>query len=218
MSETFTRYQNQMYRVLSVGGAALVAILGVTGFVIGRTLDPVPPPAFFYVDLVVTAAMFVWYILGVRCRLDVGEGWVHVATKYGDLHLERDQVIAVEADMSLWGALQWSGRPVIVHYRVDDRTKTYRAFGCLPNGAVDQAGVVAELQAVLGRPETAESDDLAASVERRLSDGSVDPIDGDAAERAALATAVADRLATMTPEGDPSDLGDPGAGTDEADR
>lgn len=208
-AEPFVRYQNAMYRVVSMVGAALIAILGVTGFVIGSTLDPVPPASFFIVDAAVTVVLFVWYLLGLRCRLDVAEDWVHAASKYGDTRVDRDEVVAIEADRSWWGSVQWSGRPLVLHHRVDGEVKTRRVYGCLPNAAVDQARVVEELQERLGRPDRTDRTDpdrMADAVGRHLDPGSGptaadEPSDG-------LAAAVAERLARMTPEGDPADLGE----------
>lgn len=200
--ETFTRYQNPVYRVISMGGAALVAVIGITGFAIGRTLDPIPPPQFFVVDGILTVVLFGWYLLGMRCRLDVAETWVHVATKYGDLRVDRDRVESVELDLSLHGSLQWSGRPLIIRYRSDEtggETKSRRAYGCLPNDAQGQQQAIDELQAALGRPVDVDPGDLAVAV--------VDHLAGKApaAEQTDLAAAVAARLATMEPEGDQVD-------------
>ncbi|MBS1848351.1 MAG: hypothetical protein JST73_08745 [Actinobacteria bacterium] len=179
-------YRNAMYRLVSIGGAGLIAILGITGFTIGRTLDPIPPPQFFIVDGVLTVILFGWYLLGMRCRLELSETQVHVATKYGDFRVDRDRIVSVEADRSIRGTLQWSGRPLIITYRPegsDDVVKTRRGYGCLPNDAAGQERVVAELQGVLGAPE--DGGVVAA--------GHVDT---------SLSDAVAARLATMTPEGE----------------
>lgn len=201
---TFTRYQNGLYRVISLGGAAVIAILGITLFAIGRTLDPAPPPAFFVVDTAVTVILFVWYILGMRCRLDVGDSWVHIATKYGDLRVDRVDVDAIAMDTSVRGALQWSGRPLVLHYRHDGRPRTRKAFGCLPNGPGDQARVVAELQDLLGRPDDAATGTV--TLEERVARiAAGDEPDGQDPDHAALERAVAERLAAMTPEGDVDD-------------
>ncbi len=210
--EPFTRYQNAMYRVVSMAGAALILILGVTGFVVGSTLDPRPPASFFVIDAAVTMVLAVWYLLGLRCRLDVAEDWVHVAGKYTDIHLDRADVTAIEADTSLWGNLQWSGRPLLVHHRTDGVDRTRKAFGCLPNAAADQDRVVTELQDALGHPDDRGASDLADAVGDHLThdaDPDDDTDDRDRSGSDALAAAVAERLATMTPEGDRSDTGGP---------
>lgn len=184
--EPFIRYQNAMYRLISMGGAALIAVLGITGIAIGRTLDPAPPAQFFFVDGILAILLFGWYLLGMRCRLDLGETWVHVATKYADFRIDRDRIDSIEADTSMWGALQWSGRPLLIRYRPEgsDKVRTRKAFGCLPNDAQGQQAVVEELQRQLGRPtETGPV---------RVED------DGTTVD---LQQAVAERLATMTPEG-----------------
>lgn len=185
-SEPFTRYQNSVYRIISMGGAGVSAVLGITGFAIGRTLDPIPPPQFFFVDSIVAIVLFGWFLLGMRCRLDVGETKVHVATKYADFRIDRDLVESVEPDPSLWGRWQSSGRTLLVHYRREgsDKVRTRRAFGCLPNAPQAQQAVIEELQRQLGAP----ADPTPVRVE---SDGT----------RVDLEQAVAARLATMEPEG-----------------
>lgn len=198
-AEPFVRYQNSVYRLISMGGAALVAIIGITMFAIGRTLDPVPPAQFFFIDAIVTILLFGWYLLGMRCRLDVAETWVHIATKYGDFRIDRDRIVSIEPDTSLRGTVQFSGRPLIVRYRTpdhDDKVKTRRAFGCLPNDAQTQVAVVEELQAALGRPDESSPEDLAAAVSDRLTGDATDAGNDD------VAAAVAARLAEMEPEGD----------------
>jgi hypothetical protein len=198
----FTRYQNPVYRLISMGGAALVAVIGITGFAIGRTLDPIPPPQFFFIDGILTVGLFGWYLLGMRCRLDVGETWIHVATKYGDHRIDRDRVESVEPDLSLRGSLQWSGRPLVIRYRADDggeKSKLRRAYGCLPSDGRTQLQAVDELQEALGRPEEADPGDLAVAVADRLAGKS--PSGG----HTELSDAVAARLATMEPEGDQLD-------------
>lgn len=205
-----TRYQNSMYRVVSMAGAALIVVLGATGLAIGSTLDPRPPASFFIVDAVVTVVLFVWYLLGLRCRLDLTPHELHIVTKYGAVHLDRDDVSGVEADRSVWGVLQWSGRPLVVHHVRDGRVRTRRAYGCLPNAAADQTRVVAELQEALGRPEGRDADELVETFAERLTHGDVDPV--ASTDRTALESAVAERLSHMTPEGDPSDLGEPTSG------
>lgn len=197
--EPFTRYQNSVYRLVSMGGAALVAVIGITGLAIGRTLDPIPPAQFFFIDGILACLLFGWYLLAMRCRLDVAETWVHVATKYGDFHIDRDRVESVEPDLSLRGLLQWSGRPLIIRYRSDDagdKVKSRKAYGCLPNDAQTQQRAVEELQQALGRPDESRSGDLEDAVADRLA--GVEPVDG----QSDLADAVAARLATMEPEGD----------------
>lgn len=215
-TEHFDRYQNPIYRFVSMGGAALIAVLGITVFAIGRTLDPVPPPQFFIIDAFVTVVLFVWYLLGLRCGLDVAETWVHIATKYGDLHVEREDVNAIEPDMSVRGMLQWSGRPLILRYDKDGKAKTRKAYGCLPNAAADQTRVVEGLQELLGRPEDLRADSLTDSLAEHLA--TTEPEDGTEADPAGgsdLAAAVAERLAHMAPEGDPHDLGESESGAHE---
>lgn len=215
-SASFVRYQNSMYRLVSMGGAALIAVIGVTGAVIGWTLDPKPPTQFFLIDGIFAVVLFVWYLLGMRCHLDVADAWVHVATKYGDFRIDRDRVVSVDADRSFYGAIQFSGRPLIIRYRVGEapgdgdgegegerdgeaRSKSRRAYGCLPNGAADQQRVVEELQDLLGRPDAAELADLGRAVGGRLA--GMTP-EGPSDE---VRDAVAARLAGMEPEGDVAD-------------
>ncbi len=175
--EPFTRYQNPLYRLISLLGAALVAVLGITAFVIGKTLSPMPPASFFIVDAILTVVVFLWYVLGMRCRMDVAESWVHVATKYSDFHAPRDRIEAVEIDESVWGALQWSGRPLLVHYRDEkkERSRVRRAFGCLPNHRIEQDEVVQELQEQLGTPEDAHRQELSENLAKRLESMEAEP-------------------------------------------
>ncbi len=200
--EPFERYQNSMYRLLSMIGAGLVAVIGLTGLAIGRTLDPIPPAQFFFIDGILTVLLLGWYLLGMRCRLDVAETWVHVATKYADHRIDRDQIVAVEADRSLWGSLQLSGRPLLIHHRTGedgDEIRTRRAYGVLPNEAQQQQIVIEQLQDALGRPGEAEVRATRRSRRRRRG--------GDPDESASVADlehAVAARLAAMQPEGDDS--------------
>ncbi|HET8929338.1 MAG TPA: hypothetical protein VFN21_01650 [Acidimicrobiales bacterium] len=197
--EPFTRYQNSVYRLVSMGGAALVAVIGITGIAIGRTLDPIPPAQFFFIDGIVAVVLFGWYLLGMRCRLDVAETWVHVATKYGDFRVDRDRIESVEPDLSLRGSLQWSGRPLIIRYRSDDsgdKVKSRKAYGCLPNDAQTQQRAVEELQQALGGPDESRLGDLEDAVAERLAGTEFADGQND------LADAVAARLATMKPEGD----------------
>lgn len=205
VDEPFVRYQNSIYRLVSMGGAGLIAILGIVGFSIGRTLDPIPPPQFFFVDGILAFVLFGWYLLGMRCRLDVAESWVHVATKYGDFRIDRDRVDSIEADRSLRGSLQWSGRPLIIRYRDDNGVaKMRKAYGCLPNDAKTQQEVVDALQRALGAPEDAHLDEVGQAVAKRLEgmepDGDVQA--GDDSDEATVASRLAARLATMKPEGD----------------
>ncbi len=174
--ESFVRFQSSMYRVISFAGAAIIAIFGITLFVIGITLSPTPPPVYFIIDGIVTVAFLIWYLLGLRCRLDLADTWVHVATKYGDTHLERSQVNSIEPDLSFWGAIQWSGRPLILRYEHEDKPRVRRAYGCLPSDRQGQDAAIAELQRELGEPQDV--------------------------EKAERLKALDERLATMTPEGD----------------
>ena len=69
----FVRYQNRFYRVMTMAGGGLVLILGLSGAVLSRTLDPQPPIQWMWLDLGVTAVLFTWYSLGMRCGLDVAD-------------------------------------------------------------------------------------------------------------------------------------------------
>lgn len=204
--ERFTRYQNSVYRYVSLGGSALILILGITGFVIARTVEPAPPAQFFFVEGILTVLLLLWYALGLRCRLDVAETWVHIATKYGDFRIDRDRVVSIEADRSIRGSIQWSGRPLILRYRPtgkDDAIKTRKAYGCLPNDPRTQAKTIEILQSDLGSPEDQRGDASQAGVAsadavvRHLHAGATESADSDD-----VAAAVAARLATMKPEGD----------------
>lgn len=197
--EPFIRYQNPLYRLISMGGAGMVVVLGATGITIGRTLDPIPPAPFFFMTGILAIALGGWYLLGLRCRLDVAETWVHVATKYTDFRIDRDRIVWIDADRSLRGTLQWSGRPLILCYRTDgggDQTKRRRAYGCLPENRQSQELTIEALQEQLGRPE---DDQL-----ERLDQVVVDRLDGVEPQGVSpeLSDAVAARLATMRPEGD----------------
>lgn len=197
--EAFVRYQNSLYRLISMGGAGLAVVLGATGIAIGRTLEPVPPAQFFFVTAVLAIALCGWYVLGMRCRLDVGETWVHVATKYSDFRIDRDRVLWIDADRSFRGSLQWSGRPLVICYRVgdtDDGTKHRRAYGCLPENRQNQELAIEGLQAQLGCPDETRPSRLDQAVVDRLA-GVESP--GVSSE---LSDAVAARLATMQPDGD----------------
>ena len=197
--EPFIRYQNSLYRLMSMGGAGLAVVLGVTGIAIGRTLEPIPPAQFFFATAIVAIALCGWYLLGMRCRLDLGETWVHVATKYSDFRIDRDRVVWIDADRSLRGTMQWSGRPLVICYRVgdtDDETKRRRAYGCLPENRQNQQLAIEALQAQLGRPEDDRPERLDQAVVDRLAGA-------ESAEASSeLSDAVAARLATMQPEGD----------------
>ncbi len=199
VDEGFVRYQNSLYRLISVGGAGLAVVLGVTGITIGRTLDPVPPTQFFFVTAILSIALAGWYLLGLRCRLDVADTWVHVATKYTDFRIDRDRVVWIDADRSMRGTLQWSGRPIVLCYRTDDtgdETKRRRAYGCLPESRQSQELTIEALQAQLGRPDDERLERLDQAVVDRL-----DGIETHGVSRE-LSDAVAARLATMRPEGD----------------
>ena len=174
------------------GGRWARADLGVTGAVLSRTLDPQPPIQWMWLDLGVTAMLFTWYALGMRCRLDVAEGWVEINTKYGTRRLPRSEVGSVEPDRSLWGSLQPAGRPLILHLANGKRVK---APACLPSDRLGLASAVEELQTALGRPEELRKAELAASLERRLA--SMSPDAGSE-----VTDSIRRRLESMTPEGD----------------
>ena len=192
--EPFVRYQNTFYRVITMVGAGLVLVLGLTGAVLSRTRDPRPPIQWMWIDLGVTVVLFTWYALGMRCRLDVAEGWVEVNTKYGTRRLARSEVASVEPDLSLWGSLQPAGRPLILHLVNGKRVK---APACLPSDRLGLENAIEELQGALGRPEERRQADLAESLERRLATMSPD-------EGAEVADSIRRRLEAMTPEGDAS--------------
>lgn len=190
--EPFVRYQNPFYRVMTMAGGGLVLILGLTGAIMSRTLDPQPPIQWMWLDLGVTAVLLTWYLLGMRCRLDVADEWVEINTKYGTRRLARSEVESVEPDLSLWGSLQPAGRPLLLHLTNGKRVK---APACLPSDRLGQADAVEELQDTFGRPESVRQAELDASMERRLASM---PLEADPE----VADSMRRRLESMTPEGD----------------
>ena len=161
-AEDFRRYWNSLYRVMTMAGAGLVLVLGIAGALISRTLSPAVPAAWTVLDLVVTAVLFVWYILGMRCHLDVYDDRVEVSTKVRSVTIPRADIESIDSDRGWWSALQPSGRTVVITRR-DDKTKV-RSYGALPTDALGQARVLEELQAELGRP----ADAAAMRLEQRL--------------------------------------------------
>lgn len=198
VDERYTRYQNTLYRLISMGAAGLTAVMGITVIVIGRTLDPIPPAQFFFVAGILAIVLSGWNLLGLRCRLDVADTWVHVATKYVDFRIDRDQIDWIDADLSMRGALQLSGRPLLIGYRTDDgtKTRTRRAYGCLPNDKRTQLQVVEALQDQLGSPQDIEGVHLDQALADRLAGVETEGVSSE------LSDAVAARLSTMEPEGD----------------
>jgi hypothetical protein len=188
----FVRYQNRFYRVMTMGGGGLVLILGLTGAALSRTLDPPPPIQWMWLDLGVTAVLFTWYALGMRCGLDVADDWVEINTKYGTRRIDRAEIESVEPDLSFWGSLQPAGRPLVVNLAGGKR---YKAPASLPSDRLGLASAVAELQGALGRPEVAHQVELEASMARRLATMTPDA-DPEVSE------SMARRLASMVPEGD----------------
>lgn len=188
----FVRYQNRFYRVMTMAGGGLVLILGLSGAVLSRTLDPQPPIQWMWLDLGVTAVLFTWYALGMRCGLDVADDWVEINSKYGTRRIDRAEVESVEPDHSLWGSLQPAGRPLVVNLTGGKR---YKAPASLPSDRLGLASAVAELQEALGRPEEAHQAELEASMARRLATMTPEA-DPEVTE------SMARRLATMTPEGE----------------
>lgn len=141
---------------MTMAGAGLVLVLGIAGAIVSRTVSPVVPAAWTVLDLVVTAVLFVWYILGMSCHLDLYADRVVVSTKTRTLTIPRADIESIGAGWgsgSGWyGAVQPSGRPVVITTRDGKKIKSY---GALPSDALGQARVLAELQAELGRPEDA---------------------------------------------------------------
>lgn len=159
--EDFRRYWNSLYRVMTMAGAGLVLVLGIAGALISRTLSPAVPMAWTVLDLVVTAVLFVWYILGMRCHLDLYDDRVEVSTKARTVTISRADIESIDSDSGWWSAMQPSGRTVVITSRDD---KKIRSHGALPSDALGQARVLEELQAELGRP----ADAAAKRLEQRL--------------------------------------------------
>lgn len=160
---TARRFQNPLYRVMTMAGASLVAVLGLTAALVSRTLSPPVPMVWTTIDLVVTVVLFVWYSLGMRCHLDFDEDQVVVSTKTRTSTIDRSDVESIDLDSGWWGAIQPSGRPVVLAL-ADGRT--VRAYGALPSDAVGQGIALADLQSELGDP----NDAAAARMEKRIAE------------------------------------------------
>lgn len=196
--EPFIRYQNAFYRVMTMAGAGLVLILGVTGAIMSRTLDPQPPIQWMWIDLALTAILFTWYALGLRCRLDVAQSWVEINAKYSTRRFARRDVVSAEPDGSIWGGFRPAGRPLIFHL---ENGKRLKAPACLPSDRLGMARAVEELQDTFGHPEDVELAEREAAVAERLASMSPDATAAESLQR---------RLESMTPEGDAADVEDSG--------
>ncbi len=161
----FIRYTNTMYRMITMVGAALVLILGVSLAVISRMVDPPAPAILTVIDLVLTVALVTWYLMGLHIGLDLYEDRVVVAKKIGATTLERDQIESVEPAVTWQTALLFSGRPLLIH--LTDGTVT-RSYGCLPSDAQGLQAAVAELQEALGATATVEVERHEASMDERI--------------------------------------------------
>ena len=169
--EDFRRYWNSLYRVMTMAGAALVLVLGIAGALISRTLSPAVPAAWTVFDLVVTAVLFVWYIMGMRCHLDLHDDRVVVSTKARTVTIPRADIESINSDSGWWSAMQPSGRTVVITCRDNKKIKSY---GALPTDALGQARVLDELQAELGRPTEAAARRLDQRLEATLAAAHVD--------------------------------------------
>lgn len=193
--EPFVRYENHFYRVITMAAGGLVLILGLGGAVLSRTRDPQPPIQWFWVDLAVTVVLFTWYMLGMRCRLDVADEWVEINTKYGTRRMARSEVESVESDSSFWGAMQPAGRPLVLHLTNGKRVK---APACLPSDRLGLASAIEELQDTLGRPESVRTAELEESMAKRLASMSPEP-------DPAVEDSIRRRLESMAAEGEAAD-------------
>ncbi len=186
--EPFIRYTNPMYRVITMVGAALVLIFGVSLAVVSRMLNPPAPAILTLIDLVVTVALVTWYLTGLHIGLDLYEDRLVVAGKIGATTLDRDQVESVEPLVTWQTALLFSGRPLLIH--LADGT-VVRSYGCLPSDAQGQQAAVADLQAVLGATASVAAEQHEASMDERIEamtaaararQAGVDPSGGDSGD------------------------------------
>ncbi len=161
-------FLNPFYRFMTTAGAGMVAVLGLAGAVISRSVQPPMPMAVTVTDLVVTVVLFVWYVLGLRCRLEVGPDKVTVVSKVRRFEIPRDQIESASLDTSLLGILQPAGRSLRLT-TVDG--SDHRVIGALPSETQACAQTVAELQGMLGSPDQVTESKLDRIIQDRFGAG-----------------------------------------------
>lgn len=173
-SGRFVRYENDLYRVISMISAMFVVVLVVTLLGVAPNLDPPLATSFLAGGTLIGVVAAVWYFLGLRCYLDISETWVRASSKYSTLTLDRERVVAIEPDRSLLGTFGMAGLPMILSYYPDmDDTSIVaqrRVPGCSSYSNISQESLIAELQGILGAPGDNEPTDEE-SIDVRLGNG-----------------------------------------------
>lgn len=182
-------YVNPFYRFMTVVSAGLVAVLGLAAVVVSRTLKPPMPIAVTVIAGTVTLVLFIWYLLGMRSGLAIGDDEVVVTAKVRRVTIPIAEIEWITLDTSIVGILQPAGRSLQMQRR--DGT-SIRVIGALPSEAQACAATVADLQRQLGSPESANESRLDRIIQDHFGEGPiVDPaptgIDWDAKVRSAQA-------------------------------